>query len=155
MCAVMCAAVLFASCSGDLGGVNPNGAPAVPAPVQSAAESAADVSPVGSGTDSSIVLSLVDYANKNWLPEWNAQMGDTFKITFSARGEAFVVTYQYIIPLPTGMTNDEFTAEADANKDSYLQLVSQLKGQGAAGASVVIEFKAQDGTILFTKEYKG
>ena len=105
-------------------------------------------------SDKQKVQAIVTEAQKQ-LESQKASLGDTMDIEIEARGTsiAYIYTYKQDIGDIDAMKT-ALAGQDDTLKQGLKSVLDQLKDIGIEDASLIVEYKANDGTMIYETEIK-
>ncbi len=86
-----------------------------------------------------------------------ANEGSGMEMQVVARGNSLVYSYKYTIEIPAENMElvkaalEESMAEVDS---SFQQILTALKAEISNAESIIVEYLANDGQVIYSKEYK-
>ena len=106
-----------------------------------------------SGAESSLLNQFVT-AQQDRIPNMKATLGDSVDIAITAEGNSMVYRYTYTIEVDVEAKKAELQEQSIGFNQAFEDKIIEMRAAGIENASILVEFVAKDGAVVFSKEYK-
>jgi len=121
----------------------------------SAAETGAAVSTAAPDTAAGMTLEDIIEQQSAQLDSMKESFKDLMDIEISAKGNSILYTYTYKIDIPDKKAvKEQLKTQASSMKASLSSVFTLFETAGISDASMIFEFKAKDGEVLYKEEFK-